>query len=517
MNKKLCGIVEGFFSSPVKRWTSAQRLATVQFFIRDYPGFNTYLYCPKDDPYVKKWWNLLYPKKKLKDLLEIARLCKKNNITFVYGLNPAFSLQKIQRDFDTHLKKIEVKITQLASIGVNTFCILYDDIPFAYSVLSGEQDKNELAIGQMQARVMNKLIASYNETGMTFWFCPTDYFFTRKTPYLKGLMDALNPAIPLLWTGESVFVKKVTKSMLSRAQKVAGPERTIIWWDNYPVNDCEHTVGTFHIGAFNAPDKSARQGLGGILINPMREAYANFIAYDTFHQYLKNPTVYSRAHAVKKSFERYFPEKPTAYLRVYTAFSDRNIVDTNAQSYIQNILHTKKDTRVAEFLRRMKADISFLKKTKSRSRQALLFLKSTQTLIRKAENRHSLYEAIMQNKKWHRHFRELDKLPVVMEKRYWNKLYRVMDQRLRYTHGLHKDTIDRAHINARDYASFRKIASFYRTANKLTVPTPAWIRFRTLLKKLIIEEQKCFLSAIDKQSPLEKVKRTIERSLLNGY
>ena len=163
MRKNFYGIVEGFFSDPLPRWTPTERLATLRFLIRSRPRINTYLYCPKNDPYITAHWDVPYPARELRDIAKAARLCAKNNILFVYGFNPAFSLDTIQKDFNGYREKITYKINQLASIGIRTFCILYDDIPYAYTVLAGAKDKRSALIGETQARVMNALAASLNK------------------------------------------------------------------------------------------------------------------------------------------------------------------------------------------------------------------------------------------------------------------------------------------------------------------------------------------------------------------
>lgn len=365
MENKCLGIVEGFFSCPLPLWKNKERITLIKFLAQQTKFFNFYLYAPKDDSLVTQDWERLYPQDKIKNLQKVLETCNQLGVSFCYGLNPDF-IYKPGAVNKTALK-INKKLSQLAQIGVSSFCLLFDDTPFAYEILGGKRDKKEAYdIGKIQCQLANQALSRLSRKYPldNFLFCPSDYFFVTKTPYLEAISEALDPKIKIIWTGPGVYTPQLKRQDIGAAQRVLGEQRQIIWWNNYPVNDCEHLAGTFNLGGFNPPQLDVIPRLAGILINPMREAYANFPNLLTFAMFLENPQKYKREKAFEAALIKLLGEKKAQVAKeIMREFSARNLID-NEDKFLLKPLRKKQSLALFQNkIKKLKQDIDWFEKT----------------------------------------------------------------------------------------------------------------------------------------------------------
>ncbi len=325
-SNKFYGIVEGFFSFPLQIWTPEERLNTFKFIVKYAPNINTYLYCPKNDPYVVEKWNKPYPAIKLQSLQRIVNFAKKNKIKFVFGLNPPLEIFDSQAKKEKWITQVINKLDQLKSIGITDFCLLFDDIPFAYDVLENPQSIDGQIIGKTIVTLCNEIYLRFKVNN--FWICPPDYCLKKDTNFTRELR-LINPEISILWSGNDIFVKTITSSDLLRVKRILGEDKKIIWWDNYPVNDCEQNIGMFNLGGFNPPEKEAN--IAGILVNPMRECYANLPFYLTFEDYLTSPNKYNRDRSYSKALNFLLGDNYKTFEFILKVFTAPNKVDTKGK------------------------------------------------------------------------------------------------------------------------------------------------------------------------------------------
>jgi len=286
--KKYNGIVEGFFSNPFPMWCWKDRYSVFNE-IKTYKNFNTYLYCPKDDKYVTDKWDIPYLDDDVRMFKSFINDCRQNGVEFIYGVNPELNQPEMNtNEFDTYIEKILVKLKQFKKIGVNTFCILYDDISFAYNALQGLDSPEAAQFANIQSRIVNAIKQRLENSELIF--CSSEYFFKEDNSYIKTLREKLSKDISLIWTGDEVFTKKVTNEMFRKAKRLAG-NRDLIWWNNYPVND-PMSEGILNLGGFNEPEIEVTENINGILINPMREAYLSIPNLITFFDYFNKPKEY---------------------------------------------------------------------------------------------------------------------------------------------------------------------------------------------------------------------------------
>jgi hyaluronoglucosaminidase len=78
------GYIEGFYGKP---WTPEERIGMLKLMASH--RMNTYYYGPKDDPYHREKWNMLYPEKELIDLKTIINLANEYFVIFIFASRPA--------------------------------------------------------------------------------------------------------------------------------------------------------------------------------------------------------------------------------------------------------------------------------------------------------------------------------------------------------------------------------------------------------------------------------------------
>ncbi len=515
-NQKLYGIVEGFFSTPLPMWTHQERLHTLDVLKRYCPYINTYLYCPKDDPFITQQWDILYPIDTIKELQETIDHCQVQGINFCFGLNPAFNRCLIEKDKSYYIDTIVKKLKQLQQIGVQQFCILFDDIPYAYDVSARLRQQEDKSIAIFQAEVINtcqQLIATHDQP---IWLCGSDYFFQQKNQYIVTLNRHLNPIIPLIWTGSDIFTQKINHTSIQQARDVVGG-RSLLWWDNYPVNDCEHSIGTFHIGAFNNPDLDTLDHLDGIFINPMRESAANWIAYYTFNDFLKDKKNYNRSVSFRGALQKIFPNQAHAIERVYQSWSALNIVDQQPRGYYQALLQAESVTTAKVILNDMEQDLLQISSTDQFSTDGQLFLQTTAAVIQKADAVLQCSRSILnQSMTWKVLFEFIDALPVTHSKSYLPRLYKILCSRVDYTVFLlgRQDTLMNVYSLLDD---LHQLVIKYPGRLRLEMSRTDEAHMLAIVEHITQRDRVVFLTSIQSHSPIDKIHAILRRSSISLY
>src|SRR5712671_4801873 len=114
------GVIEGFFGRP---WRWSARLSGADF-LRDC-GFQLYIYAPKSEPFLRRRWREPLPDETLQHLRELRGRCRQSGIAFGIGLTPF----EVYLNYDTSAQlSLRSKVVQINEIGVDTLCILFDDM-----------------------------------------------------------------------------------------------------------------------------------------------------------------------------------------------------------------------------------------------------------------------------------------------------------------------------------------------------------------------------------------------------
>jgi len=272
------GLIEGFYGPP---WSWHERHRMVDFLAAN--GFEMYVYAPKDDPLHRARWREPLPEEELRDFERLARRSAEAGVDLVYGLSPIDLDQGDQSGIEVLIRKT----LQLHELGIDSFCLLFDDLP--EDLPAGASERTEAA--RWQAGVANAVLAGLREAGARgrFILCPTEYCGHGETPYRQTLGQTLEPGIEVFWTGRQVCSATITADDL--APVAASLRRLPLIWDNYPVNDGEMRRDP-HIRPLRGRSADLPAACSGIVANGAIEPEATRIALHTLAAYWRDPAGY---------------------------------------------------------------------------------------------------------------------------------------------------------------------------------------------------------------------------------
>jgi hyaluronoglucosaminidase len=260
----LLGVIEGFYGRP---WTHEARLAYADFLPR--LGLNSYLYCPKADPFLRRRWQEPWPEHTYGELTELAQTYAAHNLALGVGLSPFALYQNYDRDSRRALKH---KVEYLNSLNMPLLAILFDDMPGALDCLASRQAQivDDVCAWAPQSRVM--VCPTY------YSFDPVleKYFGNRPSDYWCQLGRELPAAVDVFWTGNSVCSQTITAPDVEGISGLLG--RQVMLWDNYPVNDGAVRSDYIYSSPLSGRDSALAQKVSGHFCNPMNQALLSLMA-----------------------------------------------------------------------------------------------------------------------------------------------------------------------------------------------------------------------------------------------
>ncbi len=253
-------------------------------------GLNTYVYGPKDDLKHRADWRSEYTAGELDELCEVVALCRQRGIRFVYALGPGLDIGYTAPEDREALRR---RWSQLMTLGVSDFALLFDDIPDSLS----EADRNAYgSFAASQAAVTNDLFAWLREqaSDAVLLFCPTPYCSRMDLEglggagYLETLGEELHPAIQIFWTGPEIISKALTEEHLSELRTRL--RRAPLIWENFHAND--YDLRRLYTGPLEDRPSDPHAHLAGVLLNPNCEFEANFVPIHSLGRYAQEGPEY---------------------------------------------------------------------------------------------------------------------------------------------------------------------------------------------------------------------------------
>ena len=466
--EKTYGIVEGFFSEPLPIWSETERLQTIDFVAKEAKSINSYIYCPKDDPYVTKKYDLLYPEAEIKKMARLIEGCNSRGIEFMYGLNPS-----IEGSISPEVIKQNTmrKIDQMVSAGCKNVMLLFDDIPLAYDVVEGK-----VKVNNGFEKVIQMVNEIYEETRgkmQNFWFCGPDYCFRKESPVTMATKE-LNKEIGIIWSGNGIFSKTISLSDIGRVKSILGQDTKIIFWSNYPVNDCEQAKGTFNLGGFYPIEEEVVKLLGGVIVNPMRECMANLPFYMTFSDWIEDKN-YERSNSYLRGMRKVLGIK-SSMGKTLMQMASRNIADN--------------ELGIAWGALKMETSV--------KNKYGKLFLEAIKPLLEDIEGWKNILETITKRGKVKANdFEKVDWFPTkTYVSRYLPEIVRIINSRKK--------------LYSRDLPL--TMTRKYKGSENLSISKGDTKKYLRVIKRIISDERKDFLAFInDKRVTVEKRLRTLGR------
>ncbi len=287
------GYIEGFYGNTWSHKNRKMMLELMSFY-----GMNTYYYAPKEDPYHRDKWDILYPEKELSQLSEISGICRENFVDFHFCIAPGLSMKySSDEDFD----KLICKVKQLYNVGIKNFGLLVDDIP---ENLYFEEDKAAFDGEAVNAHIylVNKFYsfikALDRECSLTV--CPLVYHGTGEEYYVSKLGKGIPSDVSIFWTGKNICSQELTVKEAVIFENSTNHKP--LYWDNFPVNDAE-MYNEMHIGYLNGREKDLYRYSEGIISNVMEYCLSSRIPLLTVCDYLWNPAAYEPFESWHKACE----------------------------------------------------------------------------------------------------------------------------------------------------------------------------------------------------------------------
>ncbi|MDO4242345.1 MAG: beta-N-acetylglucosaminidase domain-containing protein [Actinomyces sp.] len=276
------GVVEGFYGTP---WSHEARTDMLAFMGEH--ALNTYIYAPKDDPYLRAQWRDPYPAAELAELSLLASTARAHHVDLVVALSPGTDIcYTSQADFDATVAVLD----QLRSAGVTRMSIALDDISPTLSCESdiaayGETPTDLVAA---QSAYLNRVQEEYlRHHGLPdLIMVPTEYTGVGTSPAKSAQAQMLDPAVQVQWTGDGIVTESITSEQAASTASAYGTDGLIIW-DNYPVNDGDNAARIF-LGAVEGRDPDLHEEVVGITSNPMLQAYASMPVLASYGSYTWN-------------------------------------------------------------------------------------------------------------------------------------------------------------------------------------------------------------------------------------
>ncbi|WP_461489640.1 beta-N-acetylglucosaminidase domain-containing protein [Pontibacter sp. HJ8] len=327
------GTVEGFYGEP---WSHQDRLEQLRFYGK--LKLNTYIYGPKDDPYHSSPnWRKPYPAQEEQQIRELVQEAKRNKVDFVWAIHPGKDIQWNQADSSA----IITKFNQMYDLGVRAFAVFFDDISGAGTD------------ARMQANLLNFIQRQFinkKKDVAPLIMCPTEYNkgWANKEPgtYLDILGEQLDPAIHVMWTGNTV-VHDITKEGLEWVNKrIQRP--AYVWW-NFPVSD--YVRNHLLMGPSYGIETETTHDMSGFVSNPMDKAEASKVAIFGVALYSWNMKAYDPQQAWEAANRYVMPEAPEAFRTFNAHNSDpgpnghryRRDESVEIKPYIDTFLETYKN------------------------------------------------------------------------------------------------------------------------------------------------------------------------------
>lgn len=256
-NLFLTGVVEGFYG---QAWAHETRLAYADYLAL--AGLNTYLYCPKSDPILRRRWPDRWPENQWLELKALADAYQQRELYWGVGISPFELYLNYGRRERTQLKD---KMAYLGELEAPILAVLFDDMP-------GDLD----SLASRQVEIVEDVQRWLPDVRLLV--CPTYYSFDPVLERFFGAMPdnywcdlgrQLPADVDIFWTGNEVCSKSITAEDIEQIIGALG--RNVTLWDNYPVNDGKERCNHLYTTPLAQRSVEILPLLRGHLCNPMNQ------------------------------------------------------------------------------------------------------------------------------------------------------------------------------------------------------------------------------------------------------
>lgn len=258
---RFVGVIEGFYG---RAWAQSHRNQAASWFAE--LGFNTYIYAPKSQTYLRSKWRDPFPDSELELLDHMARAYRAAGLQWGIGLSPLGVNRGLSQADKRALRN---KLQVISDLKPDIIAVLFDDMSHS-TVDTASRQLDCLAEVAQALPQAHRMV------------CPTYYspdpvlekvFGPMPPGYIEQYQAGLSDTTGVFWTGPSVCSDRVSEADVQVAKQLWG--ETLVLWDNYPVNDGRLRSQHLYLKPLSARSPNSR--LQGHLCNPMNQLHLSLL------------------------------------------------------------------------------------------------------------------------------------------------------------------------------------------------------------------------------------------------
>jgi hyaluronoglucosaminidase len=256
------GVMEIFFGSP---WPKEARLSYAKFLKK--AGFETYLYGPKADAFLRRRWKEEWPAEYRAELKGMSETFRAAGVGFGVCFSPMAYHEETPAKAAALLGE---RMRALREVGLDTLGLFFDDMP----VHEG--------LAETQLTIVREV---RKEFGGHLLFCPSFYtpdpildkvFGARPPGYLEDLAAGLPADIEIAWTGPKVISPEVPAEHLAEVSALLNRAPSLC--DNFFANDGPKNCKFLKLKALTGRSAAAFRECSSWYFNPMNQAELSKVA-----------------------------------------------------------------------------------------------------------------------------------------------------------------------------------------------------------------------------------------------
>jgi len=249
--------------------------------------------------WVNEWWKPM-PDEKKEAYARIIRACKEHGITYCFAFHPQLAApRRLDPTNEADREAFWQHYQWAQSEGAQWFNISLDDVDWG--------SKGPETGGLEHARLVNWFLERLRDQDpeAQLSFVPVPYWGDGTRPdhraYLDALAREMHPDVYVFWTGDGVVTPRITRKAAESYKSIVG--HRLILWDNYPVNDGNHTV---HLGPVTGRDPDLCEVVDGYMSNPHhKQNQVNRIPLMTCADYAYNPWDYDPRESIGQAIAHF--------------------------------------------------------------------------------------------------------------------------------------------------------------------------------------------------------------------
>ncbi|MEN8161050.1 MAG: beta-N-acetylglucosaminidase domain-containing protein, partial [Myxococcota bacterium] len=267
-------------------------------------GMNLYVPAPKDDPLHRERWRETPPAEELERFAELVARGRGVGVTIGCALSPGLS---IRYSSAADVRALVEKLRLNTGLGAGFAALCLDDVP---TELAHAEDRGAFASLADAHVSLATAVREALPPEVTLWVAPTDYAGTEASDYAATLGAALAPEIELAWTGRTTIPPTIPADEAAARARLLG--RKLLLWDNVPVADGPMRT-MLHLGPYLGRDPGLVDSLSGVLLNPMQQARASYVAIAGAAAWLADPAGFDPEASWRDAVRRLGTGAPAAF------------------------------------------------------------------------------------------------------------------------------------------------------------------------------------------------------------